>query len=59
MVQQIAKMNLIAIEFAGFELIATFSERTVTSSMEMAEYENISTLEADKWLLSLIKASEQ
>jgi Rab3 GTPase-activating protein catalytic subunit len=43
----------------GFELIATFSERTVRSSMEMAEYENISTLEADKWLLSLIKASEQ
>ncbi|MCO5577157.1 hypothetical protein L7F22_030981 [Adiantum nelumboides] len=36
----------------GFELIATWSNRLVESSLDMAEFENVSTFEADKWLLA-------
>lgn len=38
---------------AGFELIAIWSEKMVESSMEMAELENASPHEAEKWLISL------
>lgn len=38
---------------AGFELIAIWSEKMVESSMEMAELENASPHEAEKWLTSL------
>lgn len=37
----------------GFELIAIWSEKMVESSMEMAELENASPHEAEKWLISL------
>ncbi|TKY47194.1 Rab3 GTPase-activating protein catalytic subunit [Spatholobus suberectus] len=37
----------------GFELIAIWSEKMVESSMEMAELENASPHEAEKWLMSL------
>ncbi|KAL2568221.1 hypothetical protein AAZV13_18G054300 [Glycine max] len=37
----------------GFELIAIWSEKMVESSMEMAELENASPHEAEKWLTSL------
>ncbi|XP_058787815.1 uncharacterized protein LOC131662133 isoform X4 [Vicia villosa] len=37
----------------GFELIATWSEKMVESSMEMAELENASPHEAEKWSISL------
>ncbi|KAG0553821.1 hypothetical protein KC19_12G042000 [Ceratodon purpureus] len=43
----------------GFELVTTWRRRTVKSSLEMAEYENVSTLEADKWLLSLVDTSKE
>ncbi|KAI5060135.1 hypothetical protein GOP47_0024555 [Adiantum capillus-veneris] len=36
----------------GFELVATWSNRLVESSLDMAEFENVSTFEADKWLLA-------
>ncbi|KAG8390532.1 hypothetical protein BUALT_Bualt01G0093300 [Buddleja alternifolia] len=36
----------------GFELVAIWSEITAESSLDMAELENASPLEADKWLLS-------
>ncbi|KAK1270865.1 hypothetical protein QJS04_geneDACA006016 [Acorus gramineus] len=35
----------------GFELITIWSSKMVESSLEMAELENVSALEADKWLL--------
>ncbi|KAL3838238.1 hypothetical protein ACJIZ3_022829 [Penstemon smallii] len=35
----------------GFELLAIWSEVTVESSADMAEWENASPLEADKWFL--------
>jgi len=38
---------------AGFELITIWSEKMVESSMEMAEMENASPHEAEKWLISL------
>ncbi|KAI5408541.1 uncharacterized protein LOC127084496 isoform X1 [Lathyrus oleraceus] len=37
----------------GFELISTWSEKMVESSMEMAELENASPHEAEKWSISL------
>lgn len=37
---------------AGFELIAIWSEKLVETSMEMAELENASPHEAEKWLIS-------
>ncbi|XP_014489668.1 rab3 GTPase-activating protein catalytic subunit isoform X2 [Vigna radiata var. radiata] len=37
----------------GFELIAIWSEKMVENSMEMAELENASPHEAEKWLISL------
>nr|KYP59673.1 Rab3 GTPase-activating protein catalytic subunit [Cajanus cajan] len=37
----------------GFELIAIWSEKMIESSMEMAELENDSPHEAEKWLISL------
>lgn len=40
----------------GFELIATWASRIVESSIDMAEFENVSTFEADKWLLAPIIA---
>lgn len=40
----------------GFELIATWASRIVQSSLDMAEFENVSTFEADKWLLAPIIA---
>jgi len=43
----------------GFELVATWRRRTVTSSSEMEEHENASTLEADKWLLSLVNTPKE
>ncbi|TKY56514.1 Rab3 GTPase-activating protein catalytic subunit [Spatholobus suberectus] len=36
----------------GFELITIWSEKMVESSMEMAELENASPYEAEKWLIS-------
>ena len=36
----------------GFELVALWSEKVVESSMEMAELENCSPHEAQKWMLS-------
>ncbi|XP_004294786.1 PREDICTED: rab3 GTPase-activating protein catalytic subunit [Fragaria vesca subsp. vesca] len=36
----------------GFELVALWSEKVVESSMEMAELENSSPHEAEKWILS-------
>lgn len=38
----------------GFELITIWAERIVESSLDMAEFENVSTFEADKWLLAPI-----
>ncbi|KAH7287922.1 hypothetical protein KP509_31G003200 [Ceratopteris richardii] len=38
----------------GFELIATWANRIAESSLDMAEFENISVFEADKWLLAPI-----
>lgn len=35
----------------GFELITIWSDKVVESSVEMAEFENASVLEADKWFL--------
>ncbi|KAK7387265.1 hypothetical protein VNO78_27923 [Psophocarpus tetragonolobus] len=37
----------------GFEMIAIWSEKMVENSMEMAELENASPHEAEKWLVSL------
>lgn len=37
---------------AGFELLAIWSEITAESSLDMAELENASPVEADKWFLS-------
>lgn len=37
----------------GFELIAIWSEKMIESSMEMAELENDSPHDAEKWLISL------
>lgn len=36
---------------AGFELIALWSEKMVENSLEMAELENASPHEADKWIV--------
>lgn len=36
---------------SGFELIAMWSSRIVESSLEMAELENASSHDAEKWLL--------
>lgn len=35
----------------GFDLVAIFSEKMVESSMEMAELENASPHEAERWFL--------
>eukprot|EP01018_Ginkgo_biloba_P026455 Gb_39184 [translate_table: standard] len=35
----------------GFELITIWSKNVVESSVEMAEFENVSSYEADKWFL--------
>lgn len=43
----------------GFELVTIWRRRTVSSSLEMAEHENASTLEADKWLLSLVDTPKE
>eukprot|EP00250_Pteridium_aquilinum_P017952 c23859_g4_i1 orf=95-2845(-) len=40
----------------GFELITTWGSRIVESSVDMAEFENVSTFEADKWLLAPVMA---
>lgn len=37
--------------FAAFELIVMWEEKTVESSMEMAELENVSIHEAHKWFI--------
>lgn len=37
---------------AGFELLTVWSEKAIESSLEMAELENVSPLEAEKWLIS-------
>ncbi|KAL2333006.1 hypothetical protein Fmac_014219 [Flemingia macrophylla] len=37
----------------GFELIAIWSEKMIQNSMEMAELENASPHDAEKWLISL------
>lgn len=36
---------------AGFELIALWSEKMVENSLEMAELENASPHEAEKWIV--------
>ncbi|XP_059300666.1 uncharacterized protein LOC132052939 isoform X1 [Lycium ferocissimum] len=36
----------------GFELLTVWSEKAIESSLEMAELENVSPLEAEKWLIS-------
>ncbi|KAE8729082.1 Rab3 GTPase-activating protein catalytic subunit isoform 2 [Hibiscus syriacus] len=36
----------------GFDLVATFSEKVVESSLEMAELENVSPHEAENWILA-------
>lgn len=36
---------------AGFDLIALWSEKTFESSLEMAELENASAHEAEKWFI--------
>lgn len=36
----------------GFELLTVWSEKVIESSLEMAELENVSPLEAEKWLIS-------
>lgn len=40
----------------GFELIATWAGKVVESSVDMAEFENVSTFEADKWVLAPVIA---
>lgn len=35
----------------GFELVAIWSEKTIESSLEMAELENVSLHEAEKWFI--------
>ncbi|KAJ7569404.1 hypothetical protein O6H91_01G076600 [Diphasiastrum complanatum] len=42
----------------GFELVAIWSNRYIGDSVEMAEFENASTFEADKWLLTPILSLE-
>lgn len=37
---------------AGFELLTIWSEKAIESSLEMAELENASPLEAEKWSIS-------
>lgn len=37
---------------AGFELLTVWSEKAIESSLEMAEMENVSPLEAEKWLIT-------
>ncbi|KAJ8559459.1 hypothetical protein K7X08_003517 [Anisodus acutangulus] len=36
----------------GFELLTVWSEKAIESSLEMAELENVSPFEAEKWLIS-------
>ncbi|XP_010323130.1 uncharacterized protein [Solanum lycopersicum] len=36
----------------GFELLTVWSEKAIESSLEMAEMENVSPLEAEKWLIT-------
>lgn len=36
----------------GFDLVVTWSEKVVESSLEMAEMENASPHEAEKWILA-------
>lgn len=43
----------------GFELMSTWTNRIVRNSKEMAEYENLSTMDADKWSLTLAKIKDQ
>ncbi|XP_024357806.1 uncharacterized protein [Physcomitrium patens] len=43
----------------GFELVAIWRRRTVTMSTEMEEQENGPTLEADKWLLSVVDTPKE
>lgn len=38
--------------FAGFELIAIWTEAIIESSMQMAELENASPHDAEKWTIS-------
>lgn len=37
---------------AGFELLTIWPEKAIESSSEMEELENVSPLEAEKWLIS-------
>lgn len=37
--------------FLGFELIAMWSSRMFEGSLEMAELENASSFDAEKWLI--------
>ena len=37
--------------WTGFELVATWADRTVENTLEMAELENDSPHEAEKWIL--------
>lgn len=47
----ITNFLLDALTALGFELVATWSEKMVESSLEMAELENASPHEAEKWML--------
>lgn len=44
---------------AGFELICSWSKQNVKSAMEAAGYEKNSSVDADKWFLTLIKIKDQ
>jgi len=37
--------------WTGFELVVTWADRTVESTLEMAELENASPHDAEKWIL--------
>lgn len=55
--KSIFKLTLLLISFvplihADFELIVIWTEKTIESSLEMAEMENASLHEAEKWIIS-------
>lgn len=45
-------LSTMIVPYAGFELLAIWLEITAESSLDMAELENASPVEADKWFLS-------
>ena len=46
------RTGLIDLMHVGFDLVTTWSEKVVESSLEMAEMENASLHEAEKWILT-------